>query len=129
MSQKTHLPVTQAGLVSLLGAIVGTIVALVPAWKPDSQIMIQAGTYLISFGFLIANAIHHRAFASTISVHDVEMNAVRLAEEKLQSVDLNSLVKDAVEAKSLPDLEAKITAAARAEVTRLLGQVASTPTA
>ena len=100
----SHLKVTQAGLVSALTFIVGQAVAFVPAFGPDKQALISAGTAVISAVFLVANAIHHLA-DSNVSARDVEAGAIAAARSEIGKVDFNSLVSDAVNAKSLPDLE------------------------
>jgi hypothetical protein len=62
---KSHLTITQAGLVSLLTSVVGQVVAFVPNLRGDAPVIISAGSFVIGVGFLIANAIHHLADSKT----------------------------------------------------------------
>lgn len=118
-SSVSHIKISQAGLISAVTFIIGQIVAFVPAFGPDKQALISAGTAVISAVFLVANAIHALA-SSNVSARDVEhaaINAGRGAvQDALTHVDLNSLAQQAVNAQSLPDLEAL----AKKEVQRAL---------
>lgn len=122
----SHLKVTQAGLVSLLTAIVGQLVAFVPAFAPDKQVLISAGSSIIAAAFLGANAVHHLA-DTNVSPKDVEAGAIAAARDYVSAINLNGLVQDAVSAKSLPDLEAIAEAKARQVLASLLGQAAQAP--
>lgn len=57
----SHLNVTQAGVTSLLVAIVGQVVAFVPSLANSQQVLVSAGSFGIAVAFLIANAVHHLA--------------------------------------------------------------------
>lgn len=122
----SHIKVTQAGLIALFTTIVGQVVAFVPAFGPDKQLLISAGSSAISAAFMLANAGHHLA-DSNVSARDVEAGAIAAARTEVGKVNFNELVQSAVSAQSVPDLESKISAAAQAEVRRLLGQLALTP--
>lgn len=121
-----HLKVTQAGLVSLLTTIVGQLVAFVPAFGPDKQILISAGSSLIAAGFLVANSVHHLA-DSNVSAKDVEQGAINAARTEVGKINFDALVQSAVSSQSIPDLEGKVRAAAQAEVQRLLSQLSQPP--
>lgn len=118
----SHLRVTQAGVIALFTTIVGQVVAFVPAFGPDKQLLISAGSSAISAAFMLANAGHHLA-DSNVSAKDVEAGAIQAARAEVGKVDFNALVQSAVSAQSIPDLESKVDAAATAAVQRLLAQL------
>lgn len=120
----SHLKITQASLVSALTFIVGQLVAFVPAFGPDKQNLISAGSAVIAAVFLVANAIHKLA-DSNVSASDVKAGAIEAAKAELAKVDVNALVKDAVEAKSLPDLEARVSSEVQRIMSGLLTQAAT----
>jgi hypothetical protein len=105
-SPPSHLPITQASLVSALTFIVGQLVAFVPAFGPDKQLLISAGSSVIAAVFLVANAIHHLA-ASNVSAKDVEQGAINAARSELSKVNFDQLIQDAVSGK-LPDVPALV---------------------
>lgn len=119
---QSHLKITQAGLVALFTTLVGQVVAFVPAFAPDKQVLISAGTALISAAFLIANSVHKLA-DSNVSARDVEDGAVAAAKAEIEKVDFNKLAQDAVSTQSIPDLEAKVKAEAEAAVQALLARL------
>lgn len=123
MPNISHLKVTQAMLVSAFTFVVGQVVAFVPALGPDKQNLISAGSAVISAIFLLANSVHHLA-DSNVSAKDVETGAINAARQEVGKINLNQLVADAVSAQSVPDLEAKVEAAASNAVRNLLGQLA-----
>lgn len=120
----SHLKITQAGLVALATTIIGQLVAFVPAFAPDKQVLISAASGAISAAFLIANAIHKLA-DSNVSASDVKSGAIDAARTEIGKVDFNKLVSDAVTASSPADLEAMVRAEAQKAVSALLGQLAS----
>lgn len=123
----SHLKVTQAGLVSLLTTIAGQVVAFVPAFAPDKQLLISAGSSAISAAFLLANAGHHLA-DSNVSTRDVEDGAIAAARSELAKVDFNALVSDAVNAHGIGDVSAMVSAEVQSVLGRLLGQLNQTNT-
>jgi hypothetical protein len=118
----SHLKITQAGLVGLLTTIVGQVVAFVPSFAPDKQILISAGSAVIATGFMLANGLHKLA-DSNVSTKDVEAGAVAAAKDELAKVDLNKMVADPVSANGVPDLEAKVRAEAQAAVQSLIARL------
>lgn len=60
-----HIPSGAAALISALTFVVGQLAAFVPTIAQDQQILISAGSAVISAVFLIANAIHALASAKT----------------------------------------------------------------
>lgn len=124
----SHLKVTQAGLVSLATTIVGQVVAFVPAFAPDKQILISAASAGIGFAFLVANAVHHLA-DSNVSARAVEAGAIQAAREEISHVDFNALAQQAVQAQASGQLAELAKGEAQAALQRVLGQLGAPPAA
>lgn len=122
----SHLKVTQAGLVSLATTIVGQVVAFVPAFAPDKQILISAASAGIGFAFLVANAVHHLA-DSNVSARAVEAGAIQAAREEISHVDFNALAQQAVQAQASGQLAELAKSEAQKTISALLGQLAAPP--
>lgn len=120
---RTHLTITQASVTAAVATVIGWIVAFVPAFGPDKQNLIAAGTTVVAAVFLLANAIHKLA-DSNVSTKDVETGAIEAARAELGRVDFTSLVKDAVDTKSIPDLEDKVKTEVQTLVAGLFGEAA-----
>jgi hypothetical protein len=99
----SHLSIKQSGLTSLFVMIVGQLVAFVPAFGPDKQALIAAGTTVIAAVFLIANAIH-AVVASKVTAGDLEGGVQTLVKSELDKVDFNALVKDGLSGQNLSAL-------------------------
>ena len=99
----SHFKITQASLITALTFIVGQIVAFVPAFGPDKQILISAGTALISATFLIANAIH-AVVATKVSAKDLEGDVVSMAKTEVGKLNVNALVHDAISGQNIEQL-------------------------
>jgi hypothetical protein len=117
----SHLSITKASLTSALTFVVGQLVAFVPAFGPDKQALISAGTAVIAAVFLIANAIHKLA-DSNVDPKQIEAHAVEVAKTELAKVDLNSLAASAVNG-NLPDVPALV----KSEVGKLLSEMFNQP--
>lgn len=116
----THFKITQASLISLFTTVVGFLVAFVPNFASDQQVLIAAGTSTLSAAFLIANAVH--AFiASKVSVSDLEKGIRDLAKDEIGKVNLNGLVQDALKGVNLDSL-------VRDELSTVLSRAAGTVT-
>jgi hypothetical protein len=122
----SHIRITQAGLIALLTTIVGQVVAFVPAFGPDKQDLISAGSAVIAAAFLLANGVHALA-SSNVNAKDVEAGAIAAARSEISKVNFDALISDAVNAKSPADLEAMVRAEAQKAVAGLLGKLAGDP--
>ena len=60
----SHINITPAFILSIVTAIVGQAVALIPSWAPYKQIILQIAAIIIPAAFLIANSIHAHATAT-----------------------------------------------------------------
>ena len=112
--QKQHFNIKQSSVIALFSAVVAQVIAFVPAWAPDKAHIIAGGGIVVSAVFVVANAIHHLASSNT-SRDMLVSNALDVMRGELGKIDFNSLVQDAVNAKSLPALEQTV----KAEVQRL----------
>lgn len=126
MPKITHLSITQSGITALLGNLVTAIVTVVPAWGSEKQVIVAALGGLVSNLFPLVNAIHKLA-DSNVSTKDVEAGAIAVARSEISKVDFTSLVQTAVDAKSIPDLEAKVSSEVQAAVSRLFQAAAPGP--
>lgn len=122
----SSLKVTQAGLVSLATTIIGQVVAFVPAFAPDKQILISAASAAIGAGFLVANAVHRLA-DSNVSARAVEAGAIQAAREEIGRVDFNALAQQAVQAQASGQLAELAKGEAQAALQRVLGQLGAPP--
>lgn len=119
MKPPTHFSISQATVMTVVGAIAAGIVTLVPAWGPEAKIIVAAiGTVTVA-AFPLVNAVHkladsilagHQALAgSNVSARAVEFQAVAEArkevEHLLATADLGPAVTQAIDAKNLPALE------------------------
>lgn len=112
---KSHFSITQATILSVVGAIATAVVTLVPAWGPEAKIIVASIGGVVVAGFPFYNAIHkladsilagHQALAnSNVSASEVERNAVAAAQNVLAHADLGPAVDQAIAAKNLPALE------------------------
>jgi hypothetical protein len=117
----SHLSITKASVTSAFTFVVGQVVAFVPAFGPDKQALISAGTSLIAAVFLIANSIHKLA-DSKVSIKDVENHAIEVAKAELGKVNLDSLAANAVNG-NLPDVPSLV----RREIATVLSQMFNQP--
>ncbi|MBV9805230.1 MAG: hypothetical protein JO130_18675 [Solirubrobacterales bacterium] len=99
----SHLRIAQAGVVALLTTIIGQVVAFVPAFAPDKQILVSAASTVIAAVFLVANAIH-ALIATKVSGKDLEGDVVSLAKAEVDKLDVNALVHDAVAGENIEQL-------------------------
>lgn len=117
----SHLSITKASLTSALTFIVGQLVAFVPAFGPDKQALLSAGSAVIAAVFLVANAIHKLA-DSHVDPKQVEDRAVEVAKAELGKIDLNSLAASAVNG-NLPDVPQLV----RTEIGKVLSEMFGQP--
>lgn len=120
----SHVKISTAAAIALIHEIAGLAVGLGVLNGSTQGLVVTAAVSAVNVGGLIANAIHHVA-DSNVSAKDVAAGAISAARGEIATVDFNGLVKDAVDAKSFPDLEAQIEAKARQVLAQLLGQAAS----
>jgi hypothetical protein len=128
---KSHFSITQASLITALTFVVGQLAAFVPAFGPDKQMLISAGSAAISAVFLIANSIHKLA-DSNVNPKQVEARAVEVAVNTARSeLDrLNvPLVVDHAVASQMPDVPSLVTEKVRELLATMFGQVAPVPVA
>lgn len=125
---KSHLSITQAGITALFVTVVGQLVAFIPSFGPDKQALISAGSTIIAAVFMLANA-GHKIADSNVSVQDVRAGAIDAARVELTKVNFGALVKNAVDSKSIPDLESKVHTEVQRIMSGLLGQAAAQPPA
>lgn len=115
----SHIKITPALLLAAGTSIITLLVSVVPAWAPEKQLLITILGSVLTAGGLLANGLH-KLGDSNVSARDVEQGAINAGrgavQDALSHVDLNAVAKEAVNAQSLPDLEAL----AKAEVQRAL---------
>lgn len=96
----THLKINQAALVGIVAQIVGMIVALVPSWTPQTQLLIGVGTTAIVVAYLIANAVHAFGASKAPGLADLEGGLRGLVQDELDKVvpngDIASVVQTAL---------------------------------
>lgn len=115
----SHFKITQASLISALTFIVGQVVAFVPNLASDQQVLISAGTAVISAVFLIANSVHALA-SSKLSAKDLEGDVSAFVKSEVSKVDFNGIVTD-VTSHGVKGLEAQVSAEVQAELRKILG--------
>lgn len=120
----SHLKVTRAGLIALATTFIGQLVAFVPAFAPDKQVLISAVSGLISAAFLVANGVHALA-SSNVSVEDLKSGVLDFVHTELGKINFSALVHDAVQKHSVADVEQLV----RTEIQKLLTGAIATPAA
>lgn len=99
-----HFKIAQSGLIAILTSFIGQLVAFVPAFAPDKQILISAGSVAIGAAFMIANAVH-AVIGSKIDVAELEQGVRGFVHDELGKVDFNAVVRQVTNAKDLPGIE------------------------
>lgn len=127
-SPRPHLSITQSGITAMFVTIVGQLIAFIPSFGPDKQALISAGSTVIAAVFMLANGFHKLA-DSNVSAKDVQAGAIDAARSELTKINFDALVKDAVDSKSIPELESKIHGEVQRIMSGLLGQAAGQPAA
>jgi hypothetical protein len=121
--------IDKAHILALLGIIGTGAAAIIPSESGNIQAVIVALGGGISALYPIVKAIEKLA-ESNVSPQEIaaeaQTNALAVARSEIGKVDFSALVKDAVDAKSLPDLEAMVETKARQVLAQLLGQAAQT---
>lgn len=139
MTKTSHFSITQTSIMAVVGAIATAIVTLVPAWSGESKVIVAAIGGVVVAGFPLWNAIHkladsilegRKALAdSNVSAKEIEANAIAVVRSEASKIDFTALVRDAVNAHGIGDVEGQV----RAEVARVLqgmfGQAAQAPMA
>lgn len=105
---------SQAHIIALTTALITQVVAYVPAWAPEKQLLISVTGIVIGAAFLIAHAI-----SSKTTPADLAKSAETLVQAELGKVDLNALAKDA--------LSGNAGSVVQAELRRLLGSAPVAP--
>lgn len=121
----------KAHLLALAGNIATAIVTLVPAWSSEKQLIVAALGGVISNTYPLVSAVHalvgvvEKLLASRPTGAQLLANAESVVKAEISKVNFDALVKDAVNAKSLPDLAAQMDATARRVLADLLGQAST----
>jgi hypothetical protein len=119
LKAKSHFSITQATVMTVVGAVATGIVTLVPSWGAEAKIIVASLGGVTTAVFPLVNAVHktadsilagHQALAgSNVSAHDVEQRAIVVARSEAHAVlataDLGPAVSQAIDAKNLPALE------------------------
>jgi hypothetical protein len=117
----SHFSITQASVTSAFAFIVGQVIAFVPSFAQDQQVLISAGTAVISAVFLVANSIHKLADSNVNTQAVVEQagdHAVAVAKAEVAKVDLNGLAQSAMSG-NLPDVKSLV----RTEMATVLSEM------
>lgn len=83
---------TQAHLVAIATALITQVVAYVPKWAPEKQLLISAAGIVIGAAFLIAHAIQ----SGKASPADLAKDAAQFVQAEVGKVDFAALAKDAL---------------------------------
>lgn len=122
----SHYKINQASLISALTFIVGQVVAFVPQFGADKQILISAGTAVISAIFLVANSVHALA-SSNVSAKDIEGDVSGFVKTEVGKINFNKIVQDVTAAHGVQGLEQQISAQIQVELRKILGAAATAP--
>ena len=126
---RKSLTVTQASVTALFVTIVGQVIADVPAWAAYKSQVISGGSIVIAAVFVVANAVHHLAESRAPARQEILRDAHAVIRDEVGNINFDVLVRDAVNARGLPDLEQKIRAEVQRVFSGMLNPVVETQTA
>src|SRR5438270_5561150 len=104
-----RLNVTQAGLTSLVIAVIGQVVAVVPALSPEKEGLISTASLVIAAVFALAHIAQQLIDGKhAVSLKELEGGIRQVAQgaayDAIQQVDLNATAKAAVDGQDIAGL-------------------------